>query len=110
MVGKARREGRGPGPPGKGFALQRTRPIDIFGIVKRGREAVRQADRHLSRSACQLRKGGGSMGDSIGTYDAGLWLERAEEALFRVFVGSVQAGDSAAADKWLGMLERLSIV
>jgi len=50
------------------------------------------------------------MGDSIGTYDAGLWLERAEEALFRVFVGSVQAGDSAAADKWLGMLERLSIV
>lgn len=50
------------------------------------------------------------MGDSIGTYDAGLWLERAEEALFGVFLRSVQAGDSVAADKWLGMLERLSIV
>lgn len=50
------------------------------------------------------------MGDSIGTDGAVLWLERAESALYTAFLGAVGAGDYAAADKWVDLLERLSIV
>jgi len=50
------------------------------------------------------------MDASVGTYDTGLWLDKAETALFGVFLGAVQAGDIASANQWLDMLERLSIV
>lgn len=50
------------------------------------------------------------MGDSIGTHGAGLWLERAEDALYTAFLAAVGAGDYALADKWVDLLERLSIV
>lgn len=50
------------------------------------------------------------MGDSVGTYGAGLWLERVESALYTALLDAVGAGDHVAAEKWVRLLERLSIV
>lgn len=58
----------------------------------------------------QSRRGGLDMGDSVGTYGAGLWLERVESALYTALLDAVGAGDHVAAEKWVRLLERLSIV
>lgn len=50
------------------------------------------------------------MGDSIGTNGAGLWLERVEAAIYSALLGAISADDYDSADKWVDMLERLSIV
>lgn len=50
------------------------------------------------------------MGDSIGTHGEELWLERVEKALFEALLRAVGAGDHETADKWVDLLERLSIV
>lgn len=50
------------------------------------------------------------MGDGIGTNGAGLWLERIEAAVYSALLGAVSANDYESADKWVGLLERLSIV
>lgn len=94
----------------KGFALQRTRLFDNFGIVKRGREAVRRADWHPLRPACQPRKGGGNMGGGIGTDGAVCGLESAEKALFGALIRELGARDYDSAVRCVDMLERLSLV
>lgn len=50
------------------------------------------------------------MGDGIGTNGTVLWLERVEAALHGALLGAISAGDTASADKWVELLERLSLV
>lgn len=50
------------------------------------------------------------MGDCIGTDGEVLWLERIEGALYQALYDAICGDNTAEADKWLGMLERLSIV
>lgn len=94
----------------KGFALHRARSFDNFGIVKRGREAMRRAEPRPAAPRSQSGKGGVYMGDGIGTDGAVFWLERAESALFGALLRAAAADDAGAAGKWVDLLERLSIV
>lgn len=50
------------------------------------------------------------MGNVVGTHGEVLWLERVEAALYEVLLGAICSCDYEAACKWLGLLERLSIV
>lgn len=50
------------------------------------------------------------MGDSIGTHGKELWLERVETALYKTLLDTIEAGNYLEADKWVDLLERLSIV
>lgn len=59
---------------------------------------------------CQSGKGGVNMGDSIGTNREGSWLERVEKALYTELLETIEAGNYLEADKWVDLLERLSIV
>lgn len=59
---------------------------------------------------CQSGKGAVNMGDSIGTNGAVCWLERVEKALYTELLETIEAGNYLEADKWVDLLERLSII
>lgn len=50
------------------------------------------------------------MGDSIGTNGSICWLERVEKALYTELLETIEAGNYLEADKWVDLLERLSII
>lgn len=94
----------------KGFALQRTRPIDIFGIVKRGLMAVPGAGPYAPGaplSVLERRRERLSVGKLM---DEGKYLEAMEKALFTKLLDKLDADAWDDCHQVIGLLDGLSVI